>query len=338
MDKVRIHKGEYGPGQRLLGQEIVLKDMPIVPNPIEYSDMDLEFFNFFRDNIEIIGDDGDKIPTFTLYSNQRFSEYAQTWSHTDDDGNLLMNFKTVNRENNPNFGSIQGGNYNIPNRRFTVRMREVKDKNGIDCYEITSMSQPTQADLMYRLSFVTSKYERINEFNTKLNKLFASRQCYLNINGHYMPMTMEQIADDTSYSIDERKYFVQTALIKLIGYIIPKDDIKVELKPKRVKINTNLDRLSRTKVSMDYITDEEITFEIEFERNTSKVTFISDDDMLLKLSFKENAKKIRLTVNDEEIDIMEDKFRVMKGDTVSIKIFQPNQNKRSKITFLGTLV
>ena len=336
MDKVRIHRNEYGPGQRLSYQEKILKDKPIVPNPVEYEDIDTEYYKFFDNVINLTDDNGIKMPTFTLYSNQRFSEYSQTWKHTDQDGNLLMNFKTVNRENNPNFGTIQGGNYNIPNRRFTVRMREVMDKNGIECYEITSMSQPVQADLIYRLSIITSKYERLNDFNTEINKLFSSKQCYLCVNGHYMPMTLENISDETSYSIEDRKFFVQTASMKLLGYIIPKDDIKVELFPKRHKLNTNLDKVGTTKVSFDYITDEEIEFNIEFKPGVSKVSFTSDDNMILKLEQMENAKKVVIEINGEEFDI-EHKLRILNGDEVNIKIFQPRQNKNSRLLFSGIL-
>lgn len=336
MNKVRLHRQEYGPGQRLSYQEEILKDKPIVPNPVEYEDIDTEYYKFFDNAINLTDDDGKKMPTFTLYSNQRFSEYSQTWKHTDDDGNLLMNFKTVNRENNPNFGTIQGGNYNIPNRRFTIRIREVKDENGIDCYEITSMSQPIQTDLMYRLSFVTSKYEKLNDFNVEINKLFASKQCYLCVNGHYMPMTLENISDETSYSIEDRKFFVQTASMKLLGYVIPKDDIKVELKPKRHKVNLDIEKTKLTKVSFDYITDEEIEFKVEFGPGVSKVKFTSEDNMILKCESIENAKKIVFEVNGEEVGI-ENKFRIMKDDEVNVKIFQPKQGKKSILTFSGIL-
>ena len=45
------------------------------------------------------------------------NEYAQTWQHLDETGNLLLNFKTINRENNPKQGQNQGNNFNIPRKQ-----------------------------------------------------------------------------------------------------------------------------------------------------------------------------------------------------------------------------
>ena len=145
-----------------------LANAPIVPNPVEYEDIDRAVFDFFRDNIEITDENGERIPTFRLFSNQRFTEYSQTWKHTDKDGNLLMNFKTVSREPNPQNGRLHNGMANIPGgNRFTACMREIVDKNGVECYEITSMSQPVQADMVYTIGLVCSKMDKLNTFNMR---------------------------------------------------------------------------------------------------------------------------------------------------------------------------
>lgn len=337
MRRVRLHRKEYGPGQRLSHQEEILDNKPIVPNPVEYEDIDNAFFEFFKNTLGIVDDNGEKVPIFTLYSNQRFSEYSQTWQHSDKDGNLLMNFLTVNRENNPNFGSIHGGNYNIPDRWFTIRIREIKDENGIECYEVTSMRQPVQVDMIYRLGFITSKYERLNKFNTDINELFASRQCYLCVNGHYMPMVVDSVSDETSYSVDERKFFTQTVIMKLIGYVIPEGSIKVELKPKRERLTVPLDRPKKANVSLGYVTDENVIFELNFDEETDKVEFTSEDNMMLELGVVENARRIRVTVNDDEVDIS-GKFRILEGDEVSVSFLQPKRYRKSKIVFNGVLV
>ena len=333
--RLNIQEKDYGPSQRLRHQEEELVGANLVPRPIEYADIDKAFFAFFNKELEIVDDEGRKVPTFTLFSNQRFSEYSQTWEHTDKDGNLLMNFKTINRDNNPQFGNIQGGNYNIPgNNRFTVLMREVKDKNGIDCYEITSMSQPIMVDLSYTISFVTSKYERLNEFNTKLNQMFASLQCYLKVNGHNMPMTLEDISDNSNYSVDDRKFFIQAATIKLMAYLIPKDDIKVELKPKRVKAELEgEEKITPTYVSVEYGEGNTFELDIEFMYGVNKVSFDADERM--KLEFKESSNIItyKIFVNDDEYD--EPEILLDEGDNIRIKINVRNPKMKSQLRFKG---
>ena len=83
-----------------------LKDGGFLPQPVLLKDLD-EAFEKWTESIDITGPDGVIYPTFVLFSNQRFSEYSQTWKYVDDNNNLILNFKTVTRENNPEHGKKQ---------------------------------------------------------------------------------------------------------------------------------------------------------------------------------------------------------------------------------------
>lgn len=340
MRSLNLIREKIGNSRRLQIQDKELKNSPVVPNPVEYEDIDNAFCEFFRNNISIVDEDGKKFDTFTFFSNQRFSEFLQTWGHDDNDGNLLMNFFTITRENNPNWGSLHGGNYNIPgNNRFTVSMRDIIDDNGEECYEVTSMSQPIQVDISYRLSLVTAKFKYLNEFNTKINYLFSSKQCYLCVNGHYMPMLLESLSDSSDYTIDGRKFYIQTSEIKLVGYLIPRDDIKVDLLPKRKKVAMSMNKFNKTYVTMDY--DEEIEdkfkLTIKFSPKICKINFTLDEDMYLTFHNKENANKIILKINGEDRSI-DSRLRIYTGDEIFIKITQPNVTKLSEIVFDGETI
>lgn len=340
MRNLNMTKRKTGDAQRLAIQDKELQGAPIVINPVEYEDIDKSFCEFFKEGLNMVDEDGNKFETYTFFSNQRFSEFLQTWNHDDEDGNLLMNFFTITRDNNPNWGTMHGGRYNIPgNNRFTVLMRDIVDDNGVDCYEITSMSQPIQVDIAYRFSLITAKFKYLNEFNTKINYLFASKQCYLCVNGHYMPMLLENINDSSDYTIDGRKFYIQSIDVKLLAYIIPRDDIKVNLLPKRRIIKTNLDEYEKTHVLMDYDDEDENKFQlvIKFSPKITKVTFTLDDDMYLTFSDKENANKAQMKVNGDDVDI-ESKLKIKAGDEIFIKITQPNSLKLSKIKFNGELI
>ena len=340
MRTLNMTKRKTGDAQRLAIQDKELQGAPIVLNPVEYEDIDKSFCEFFKEGLNMVDEDGNKFETYTFFSNQRFSEFLQTWNHDDEDGNLLMNFFTITRDNNPNWGTMHGGRYNIPgNNRFTVLMRDIVDDNGVDCYEITSMSQPIQVDIAYRFSLITAKFKYLNEFNTKINYLFASKQCYLCVNGHYMPMLLENINDSSDYTIDGRKFYIQSIDVKLLAYIIPRDDIKVNLLPKRRIIKTNLDEYEKTHVLMEYDDEDGNKFQlvIKFSPKITKVTFTLDDDMYLTFSDKENANKAQMKVNGDDVDI-ESKLKIKAGDEIFIKITQPNSLKLSKIKFNGELI
>jgi hypothetical protein len=150
-------------------------------------------------------------------------------------------------------------------------------------------------------------------------------------------MTLENVDDESSYSIDERKFFIQSASMKLLAYIIPKDDIKTELRPKRVKVNPKVALAGKTRVSLDFEGEDDVVLDIKFNDGVSRVTFNNDDDMLLKLEKSENARNPKLKVNDEDYDISS-WFMICKNDEVKISITKPRQNLISTLVFKGKLV
>ena len=299
---IRYSDIPFGNEVRKSYQKTILDKSPIMPKPLEYEDIDNAFFDFVENTVEIIVN-GKKIPTFTLYSSQRFSEYSQTWNHSDEDNNVLMNFKTVSRDNNPTSGDNQGGLWNIPGeRKYTLLQRTVMDDNGNESYEVYSMKQPYSVDLSYRVNFVTNTFENINLFNQKINELFKSRQCYIRPNGHYIPMVIDQIDDESTYSIEDRKFYVQSVSIKVMAYIIHEDDFQVERFPKRIILMTEGEKSKKPKISIEeYETDDfeytNIDMTIDFKNGIDKAIFISDTDFVVENIKTDNVRNLRIFIN-----------------------------------------
>ena len=324
--------------RRNFAKEILYKETNF-PRPVEYADIDKAFETFVDKELDIVDSDGKKIPTYTLYSTQRFSEYSQTWEHTDENGNLLMNFKTVSRGNNPMKGDNQGGLFNIPgNRRYTMQEKVVLGDNGVEHVEVYSMGQPFDVDLMYKLNFVTNTFSLINKFNNDLNKLFRAKQCYIRPNGHYMPMVIESIDDETSYGLEERKFFVQSVSIRVKAYIINSDDFQVHKFSKRPRLFTEGERKHK-KVSVDISEynekkNKEVEILIKFEKPSTKVEFEMDMDVDVNEILMDNVYDVRVFVNDTPY-FTEKGFKLKDGDNVRIKIRKKDEFKDSSITFVG---
>ena len=209
-----------------------LKDSTPFPNPVVYEDIDREFKKWVEESLSI-SYEGKQLPTMTLYSNQRFSEYMQSWSFTDEDKNPILNFKTITRENNPKSGTINGDSKNIPGEHTWLMKRVVAhDKNNREYYIEYRMKQPFAIDLNYKIGLFTNKYELINNFNTLVNDRFKAIDAYIRPNGHYMSMTLSDIGDDSQYSIDDRQYYSQTFNITVRAYIITEDSFIVHEVPR----------------------------------------------------------------------------------------------------------
>lgn len=234
MDKLKLRHHSFGVERRRNLSKLILENQSYLPKPIEYSDIDSSMFEWVKDNIQIAYD-GKRLPTYKLYSTQRLSEYLQEWNEQDEQGNPIMNFLTVTRENNPQKGESQGNYFNIPGHKdFAMFYVPVLQENGTEAFDKYTMKQPFQVNFMYSVSIIANKMEIINEMNELMHYEFSAIDCYISPNGHPMSMTLEDVSDNSEYTIDDRKYYSQTYKIKVRGYIIRKEDYKVERIPSRI--------------------------------------------------------------------------------------------------------
>jgi hypothetical protein len=319
-------------------QDIVHK-APIIPKPLEYADIDNAFKKFVENELGLTIN-GKDVPTFTLYSNQRFSEYSQTWKHADEDGNLILNFKTINRNTSPQGGENQGGLWNIPGERFyTVLKRSVLDDNGTESMEVYSMKQPYAVTLEYRVSFITDLFENLTTFNEMVNDVFKARQYYIRPNDHYVPLLLESVEDESKYSVSDYRFYVQTVVIKALGYIIHEEDFKVEKFPKRMHIGFVGDKKNKVKIDIEEGDDNElenqtIKLSLNFEKWHDKAVFEIDTDMDVQNIERTNVRNMRIFVNDTPI-YWEKGFKVKDGDRIRVKINQFDVKEEAALIFNG---
>jgi hypothetical protein len=254
----------------------IMYKAPTFPKTLQYEDIDNAFNNWCNNELEI-NYENKKLPTVILLSNQRFSEYSQTWQEVDDDKNLLMNFKAMLRENNPQIGTILGGGRNIPgNIKYTLFNNSIIDENGSAGYDIYSMKQPFVVDIKYQLSLFTNKYELLNKFNQKVQDQFKSIECYIAPNGHYMPMFLEGVLDESEYNLENRKFFSQTFIINCASYIIDEKSFEVDRVPANLDIifNINNNRVKPIPTFEEYNDSNDIKIEILFnEKSDDYIAF-----------------------------------------------------------------
>lgn len=319
-------------------QDIVHK-APIFPKPLEYADIDAAFKEFVENELGLTVNDKD-VPTFTLFSNQRFSEYSQTWEHSDEEGNLILNFKTINRTTNPQGGENQGSLCNIPGNRFyTVLQRSVLEDNGTESIEVYSMKQPYAVTLEYRVSFITDLFENLSIFNEMVNDLFKARQYYIRPNNHWIPLLLENVSDESKYSVSDYRFYTQTVTIKALAYIIHEDDIKVEKFPKRVHLGL-VGEKKKNKVAIDIeegedeLSNQTINLSLNFEEWHDKAEFEIDTDMDIQEIEKTNVRTMRIFVNDTPIYYNKG-FKVKNGDKIRIRISQFDIKDKASLVFKG---
>lgn len=170
--------------------------------------------------------------------------------------------------------------------------------------------------------------------------LFKARQCYLRVNGRYIPMTLEEVNDETEYTIENRKFFVQSFVIKAMAYITRREDFKVSKFPKNVMMfNEGLTPKKKKKVEVEIeeyteLKNTVVEIAVDFAQYVNKAEFEMDDDVSITEIRKDNVSQVRLQINGKPLYSVTE-FKLNNGDDVKIKIFPIDESKASKITLVG---
>jgi len=335
----------YGYERRMNLTKEVLKDSTPIPQPLEYDDIDKEFKRWVGVDLDI-SFEGEKLPTFVLFSNQRFSEYMQTWQHVDEKQNVILNFKSVTRENNPKAGTIVGNTRNIPGERtYLMKRVEARDKNDRKYFIDYRVKQPFSVDLIYTVSLFTNKYELLNEFNLMMNNKFKAIDCYIRPNGHFIPMKLTDISDESEYSIDNRQYYSQSYHITVMAYIMPRDSFKVVERSNYRLIMGDLNKKKNTYAEIEDMPiscKNDIPYEYEkekitvyFDKDASGYEFTMDSDIVVTDFTFENIRSYMLYINNKATTL-KDNIHIKKNDKVRFtRIVKYRNNKDSEIIING---
>lgn len=349
LDKWKVRHQAIGKERRRNMCKVILENAVNFPKAVSYSDIDYAFQEWVEKSLDITYN-GKRFPTFRLYSNQRINEYAQTWQHLDDVGNLLMNFKTITRENNPKKGENQGSNYNIPgDRSYPMFMVPTLQENGQQAYDMYSMKQPFSIDMLYTVNIITNNYEVLNIMNELVHDQFKAINAYIAPNGHFMPMVLENISDESEYNVDDRKYYSQSFQIRIKAYIIKESDFTVTNLPSRVVIRTMGDTHKRKptiKIEEEEITEcstyeepsrfkpRQISLVINFPNCSKHAEFVLDTQLEVEEIKLTNIYDFKLFVN-KELQTFENDTILYADDLITVDIERNELEEESIIVIKG---
>jgi hypothetical protein len=207
--------------------EYIQQDGTYLPKGVLHADMDRGVLDFVRDELECIVD-GKKVPVIDLIITlQNWGQFTQTWNLEDLNGNTQLPFITTVRQPEVPYGSNPSLQYTIPNRReFLYAQVPTWDgtRKGMDIYKIP---QPIPVDITYDVKIVCNRMRELNEFNRKVMRKFSSRQGYTFIKGHYIPLILNTVGDESVVQIDKRKFYIQNYNFTLLGFLLDEDEFQI---------------------------------------------------------------------------------------------------------------
>jgi hypothetical protein len=125
------------------------------------------------------------------------------------------------------YGTFQGGAANIPNRRqffyYTVPTWDGQRK-GADVYKIP---QPIPVDITYNVKLFCNRMREINQFNKIVMQTFTSKQAYQQIKGHYIPIILDDVSDESAKDLEKRKYYIANYKFTMKGLLIDEEEFQI---------------------------------------------------------------------------------------------------------------
>lgn len=311
--------------------EKINKDGTYLPKSILHADLDRGFLDFVKETLKTTVE-GKVIPTVDiLVTTQNWAQFTETWNFQNIDKNAEPPFISVVRTPEVKFGTNPAVLYNIPNRRlFFYAQVPTWDGNrqGMDIYKIP---QPVPVDITYSVKIICNRMREINQFNKNVIETFASRQAYQVIKGHYIPIVMNNITDESVMDVEKRRYYIQSYEFTMLGFLIDEDEFEVMPAVNRVLTVTEFEKETSKKNKKINSNPSSMFEEILFLSGVTSVSQLFDYTCHILLGQTVNVDTCDVYINDEFFGTDASEILINTGDVLRVEIVKDDNSQSATI-------
>jgi hypothetical protein len=177
----------------------------------------------------------------------------------------------------------------------------------------------------------------LNKFNKNIIEKFASRQAYTVVKGHYIPIVMGEISDESVMDVEKRKYYIQSYSFTLLGFLIDEDEFEVSPAINRVLQVVEVDeKITKRQVKTE--TDKNTLLNVLFVTGNTIIneTFNYTTDLIVQDT--NNVTTYDVFINNNFYGSNLNKIQINTSDTLRIEITKDNSSDESVITFSSTVI
>ena len=171
----------------------------------------------------------------------------------------------------------------------------------------------------------------LNKLNRTIQKAFQSRQYYINVKGHPMPVHLETIGDESNIDdFENRRFYVQLFEMKLLGYIQDEEDYEVVPTINRAMVLMEVDENLGKNITFDpVIRGNTVTYSIVFKpRSELQFSFTAQYDISFnQLVNIENITRIVISINGGGVfdgTVLTTPIIIQANDVVTIRVYKNN--------------
>ena len=313
------------------------KDGTYLPKSLLHADLDRGFLDFVKDELKVVVE-GKTIPTVDIIiTTQNWANFTETWNFQNIDKNAEPPFITTIRTPEVKFGSNPAVLYNIPNRRqyFYAQVPTWDgQRNGMDVYTIP---QPVPVDITYSIKIICNRMRELNKLNQVILEKFASRQAYAVIKGHYIPIVMGTITDESVMEVEKRKYYIQSYEFTMLGFLIDEDEFEVSPAITRVLQVVEFDKKT-TKRGKRKPIEEGVGSQALFIVGTTTLTQLFSYVVDIKIGQTINLESFDVYINDDYYGSDLELIQINSGDLLRVDVVKTDNLLESTIQFIDKIL
>ena len=256
----------FGPSRRQEMLDQINQYGTFLPKSILHEDLDRGFLDFVKNELRVVVD-GKAVPVVDiLITTQNWAQFTQTWNINDLDKNVSVPVITTVRNPEVKYGSLPSLQYTIPNRKQFFYAMVPNWDNGVKGMDVYTIPQPVPVDIKFSIKIICNRMRELNALNKVIIEKFSSRQAYTVIKGHYIPIIMDEIQDESVTEVEKRKYYIQTYNFTMMGFLMDENEFQVSPGVSRtftlLETNQQSPRVKKKRNPLDNITN--FYFNIEF--------------------------------------------------------------------------
>lgn len=226
---IKIYKDKELLARRQEMLDEITKSDTFLPDSILHDDLDRGMLDYVVKNFKVVSD-GKDIPVIDkILTIQRWGEFSNNWEFSDENGNVNLPFIAVIRKPDVQPGTNPSVQRTIPDRhQFYYASVQTWNgtQKGADIYKIP---QPVPVDISFDITIVCNKFRDLNLFNKIVLQNFSARQDYTIVKGHYIPIVLDKVEDNTPMdTIDGRRFYIQNYQFTMLGFLIDSDEFEVK--------------------------------------------------------------------------------------------------------------
>jgi hypothetical protein len=310
-----------------------------LPKGVLHADLDKGMLEFVKDTLQLVVDEK-TVPTVNkIITNQNWSQFVETWNFQDLDNNVSLPFIATVRMPEVKYGTFQGGAANIPNRRqffyYTVPTWDGQRK-GATVYKIP---QPIPVDITFNVKLFCNRMRELNDFNKIVMQTFTSKQAYTQIKGHYIPITLESVGDESAKDLEKRKYYIANYTFIMKGLLIDEEEFQISPAISRQVTMFEVDTKTRgRRVTPQPPRPNNFDLNLTFVGGVTQLSEVYRYTVDLKIGEMDNVSSYSVFLNGNYVGDNLTTIQITDGDTFLITVTKIDNTQSATIYTTAYLV